>query len=550
MRAPIAVIAREVVVIPAPAAAPTRRAVLAGLLGAGLAALLAACTGTANPTAAPSGLPAPASPPAPLAPPATTVPGGQVTPAATPTRAAIATASKGVGTAAATPAGAAPQLVVTPTTALLDAPVTIRLTGLAPGQEATLRARSDVGAQLRNATATFRADATGTIDPAAQAPESGTYGGIDPDGLLWSGIDPYAAVGVAGTPTAAQVGPIAYASGTAPIPVTIDATVAGRALGRATLTRQVVAPGVARRAVGDGGLAGTLFTPADPGPHPGVVVLGGSEGGISGEQRAALLAAHGFAALALAYFAYGSLPPQLVDVPLEYLGTALDYLAAQPGVRGAQLGVVGHSRGAELALLMGATFPRVGAVVALAPSAYVWGGLGDATGGPEPAAWTYQGRPLPFVPFRATPASHEAALASARAGRGLADTPIFLSSLALAAQEDPATLAAAAIPVERTAGPILTVAGEADQLWPSGTFAGLIGDRLAQHGHAHPDATLRYPDAGHFFQPPNLPTAGAFIEAPRQQAPLATGGTTAGNAAAATDSWPRVLRFLADALGS
>ncbi len=77
-----------------------------------------------------------------------------------------------------------------------------------------------------------------------------------------------------------------------------------------------------------------------------------------------------------------------MNAPLEYLATALDYLATQPEVRGDRLGVVGHSRGAELALLTGATFPRVGAVVALAPSAFVWGGLGDATGGPEPAAWT------------------------------------------------------------------------------------------------------------------------------------------------------------------
>jgi len=524
-------------VAPAPTPVPlTRRTVLAGLVGGGLAALLAACTGTASPTASP----------APTAP--SKVNGSPPT-APTPSRTVSGTATRAASaTAAATP-DTGPHLVVTPTSALLDEPVAIRLVGLMPGERATLRARSDVAGQLRDATATFSADATGTIDPATQAPESGTYTGIDPAGLFWSGIDPYAAVGATGTPTAERTGPIAYAYGTSPIPVTLGATVAGRAVGGATLTRLVVTPGVARRAVGDG-LAGTLFTPADPGPHPGVVVLGGSEGGISGEQRAALLAAHGFAALALAYFAYGSLPPQLVNVPLEYLATALDYLATQPEVRGDRLGVVGHSRGAELALLTGATFPRVGAVVALAPSAFVWGGLGDATGGPEPASWTYRGQPLPFVPFHATPASRAAAEASARAGQGRADTPIFLSSLALAAQDSAATLDAAAIPVERTAGPILLVAGEADQLWPSGTFAGQIADRLAQRGHPYPDATLRYPDTGHFFQPPNLPTSGAFIAGPAGAAPLATGGTTAGNAAAAADSWPRVLRFLAAALGA
>jgi len=517
------------------AAALTRRALLAGFAGGGLTALLAACTGAASPTVSP-------------APPAPTVANGGPTAAPPPTRVAVGTATRAAGmTAAPTSDGTAtpdggPRLVVTPTSALLDDPVAIRLVGLAPGQLATLRARSDIGGQLRDAVATFRADASGTIDPATQAPESGTYSGIDPAGLFWSGVDPYAAVGAVGTPTASQGGPVAYAYGTAPLPVTLGATVTGRELAPATLTRLIVAPGVVRRAVGEHGLYGTLFTPAAPGPHPGILVLGGSEGGIAEEQRAALLAAHGFAALALAYFAYGALPSQLVDVPLEYLGTALDYLAAQREVRGDRLGVVGHSRGAELALLTGTRFPRVGAVVALAPSAVLWGGYG-AGGAASTPAWTEAGRALPFITTAPTPEARATVATGARAGQGQASTPLYLSEL-----RDPAIVAAATIPVERIAGPILLVAGEADALWPSGTFAGLIAARLQQQGHAYPDAALRYADAGHLLGPPNLPTAGAFTLVPGQATALATGGTPVGNAAAAADAWPQILRFLAAAL--
>ncbi len=465
-----------------PAAALTRRTLLSGAVGGTLAALLAACTGAASPTANPG-------------PTVATVTGGRppVSPAATrtavgtTTRAASATAAP----AAATPA-AGPRLVVTPTSVLLDDPVTIRLTGLAPGQAATLRARSDIGGQLRDATATFRADATGTVDPATQAPDSGTYSGVDPTGLFWSGIDPYAAVGGAGTPAAsAPSGAAALALGTAPTTVTLAAIVDGRTVGTVGVGRAFVAPGGGRRPIAERGLAGTLFTPTAPGPHPGVLVWGGSEGGLQSENRAALLAAHGFAALALAYFAYAGLPPALANIPLEYVGTALEVMAAQPEVRAGRLGVVGESRGSELALLAGTLFPRIGAVVAHAPSAVLWPGVGAGVAADTPA-WTYQGQPLPFVPYRSTPVARATIAAGVAAGRGQAETPSFLASLG-----DTAAVARATIPVERIAGPLLLIAGEADQLWPSGTFAGLIGGRLQQQGHPYPDAILRYPDAGH-----------------------------------------------------
>ena len=57
-------------------------------------------------------------------------------------------------------------------------------------------------------------------------------------------------------------------------------------------------------------------------------------GGIGGlvEYRASLLAAHGFAVLALAYFAYADLPKQLQEVDLEYFEEAANLLLAHPKV--------------------------------------------------------------------------------------------------------------------------------------------------------------------------------------------------------------------------
>jgi hypothetical protein len=63
-----------------------------------------------------------------------------------------------------------------------------------------------------------------------------------------------------------------------------------------------------------------------------VLVFGGSGGGLTTSMAAALLAAHGYPSLALAYFKVAGLPQSLHDIPLEYFTSALRVLRAQPGV--------------------------------------------------------------------------------------------------------------------------------------------------------------------------------------------------------------------------
>ncbi|MDU0291699.1 acyl-CoA thioesterase/BAAT N-terminal domain-containing protein, partial [Saccharothrix longispora] len=185
------------------------------------------------------------------------------------------------------------ELLVTPTSAPLDAPLRIRVEGLGPDAEVTVCATTGD----RAAEAVFRADERGVVDLTRHAPVSGDYSGVDPMGLFWS-MTP-----TGGTPRGTAV----EASG----------------VGRVEVERQTVPDGVERTEVAERGLVGVLFEPADAGPHPGVLVLGGSEGGLR-EDDAALLASHGFAALALAYFGAPGVPDDLVEIPLEYFGTALE----------------------------------------------------------------------------------------------------------------------------------------------------------------------------------------------------------------------------------
>jgi dienelactone hydrolase len=119
---------------------------------------------------------------------------------------------------------------------------------------------------------------------------------------------------------------------------------------------------------------------------------------LGGVVASALLADHGAAALALAYFKEPSLPKKLRNVPLEYFQKALKRLRSAPNVDPKRIFVMGGSRGGEAALLIGATYPRlVHGVIALVPSNVV----NSSPDGRSPA-WTLHGEPVPFTPRTGT----------------------------------------------------------------------------------------------------------------------------------------------------
>jgi dienelactone hydrolase len=420
----------------------------------------------------------------------------------------------------------APVLSATPRSALVDEPFAITVEKLSPGARVAISSRLvDDAGQTWSASATFRADATGRVDVRRDAPEAGgSYRGVEPMGLVWS-LRPQ---------KEGSGNPMLFRRRLDPMRMVIEvATDEGSA--SATLERLSVAPTVTRTEVRDRGLVGTLFEPAGT-PAPALVVLGGSGGGLT-EPLAALFASHGFAALALGYFAAPGLPEELKNIPLEYFETAFDWLRDRPSVRAERVGVVGSSRGGELALLLGATFPRVGAVVSYAPSALVYGGLGRTGTGVTPA-WLYRGEAVPWF----QPSRPPAPPAAAQSG------PIPLTPGFLAGLEDRPAVERALIPVERVNGPILLVSGDDDQMWPSSRYASMVMSRLRERGHAFADQHLAYPGCGHLVNFPYVPTTVDASKHPITGHVFAYGGTPEGQAHAREDSWPRVLAFLRDAL--
>lgn len=231
-------------------------------------------------------------------------------------------------------------------------------------------------------------------------------------------------------------------------------------------------PTVIRRVLQERGLVGDLFFADAPTPKPTVILLGGSEGGKSWSdnpyqvEMLEELVRAGFTVFSLAYFGLDALPLMLTGVPLEYFETAFDWLAEQPEVVPNAYALVGGSKGGELALLLGSRYPQVKAVAAFAPSLVVFQGLSQ---GKAASSWTHGGKELSYVPFPLT--AIFAILKGMRSGRFLDAYKIALRNTKAAAK--------AAIPVEKTHGPVLLISGSRDEMWPSAAMCEQMMTRLS-----------------------------------------------------------------------
>jgi dienelactone hydrolase len=400
----------------------------------------------------------------------------------------------------------AQTLEVNPARVLFDQAPVIRASGLPPGEHVTIHADLTDGADHPwHSQAEFIADAEGVVDVSKQAPAKGSYKKASGAGLIWSMMPAEKNVEIYRPP--AKLGPQI-------IHFKLERN--GQTVSSADFEQLSIAEGVKRVEV-NGGLHGVLYEPSTEGPHPGVLVVGGSEGGLP-IHNAVWLASHGYAAFALAYFRYEGLPAQLDGIPLEYFGEALLWMAKRPEIAPGRIGVMGGSRGGELALQLGSMYPQIKTVVAFVPANVRYpaccnggGRLGFSSG-----AWTWKGIPLAYLRLRG---------------------------------KTPAMEQAAQIAVENTHGPILLISGQDDGIWESSRMSDLVMGRLKSAHFQYDFEQLKYPHAGHRAGHPGIfPTWYGRITHPVSGRDEHFGGTPEGNAESSIDAGPKVLEFLGKGL--
>lgn len=391
-----------------------------------------------------------------------------------------------------------------PVAVLHDEPVVVSVSGLTLGAPYSLRAEfvTRAGTVWRS-EAQFRANEKGAIELASMAPVSGSYTGVDPIGLFWSMENT----------KERQTDPSLFETDDQSV-VSITIREGEKAIAQHQLVLRKRQIGISSTDV-RGEITGALFAPYKRERVPGVIVLGGSEGGIP-RDRAALIASHGYAALALAYFYADDLPKDLDRLPLETVDRAVEWLRKQPTVDPNRIAIVGVSKGAELALLSASRNPRIKAVVVMAPSSMVFQSLNRSQN--ATSSWTSGGTDVPFAPFVRSEAFDKS--------RRLVD--LYLSSLEAA----PAT---ARIPVEKISGPILLLSGKDDALWPSAKMANEIASRLAQNHFRYAVINRSYDDVGHHVASLPLRPTGDSVR---------LGGKPQALAKTHIQAWQEIVSFL------
>ena len=292
---------------------------------------------------------------------------------------------------------------------------------------------------------------------------------------------------------------------------------------------EFVDAGATGERVTEDGLLGNYYPAAGGGQNPAILMLGGSEGGLteSSDALAQILQKRGFSVLYLSYFRSPGQSEKLEMIPLEYFDTAIAWLKKRSTVNPDRIGIWGGSKGAEASLILASRHPEIAAVVAAMPSNVAWQGFDwasifDSTG--LSSSWSLNGKPFPYARYGTF--DYERGAVS-----------IYSTGLEQLPADSPAYIA-----IENNPFPIMLVCGELDNLWPSCPMARAVKERAEKAGKNNV-TLLAYKAAGHGVagrpledDDPNLEQLASF------------GGTAKGNNDARKDNWPKMLMFLEEHL--
>lgn len=397
---------------------------------------------------------------------------------------------------------------IEPECSLIDAETKIKILGLEPHSGMTLTASSKNYFEFDTKNfnpnkwiqecqweswGMFRADDEGVVDLSTQIPINGTYGTKDAMGLFWSMKHKQSKTYFKNRSLDTNF----FANS---MKVDFVVKIGGQKVAESECTKLFISPSVEIEDVTESGIVGRFFfTPGDD-PKSGIIVIGGSEGGIDfAESYAALLASHGYPALALAYYNINNLPSTLENIPLEYFKNAIEWMKNRKEIKNG-VTLFGKSRGGELALLAASLFNDVKSVIAIVPSPIVFMGSNSSGKPTHTSAWSMEHVSFPFVDSKFDLNFYIDALFNTILHR-----PIHIEKFYLKALKNMEMVDKAFIPIEKINGPLLLISGDADTIWPSNILCEMAVDRLKQHDFQFDYKHLNYHGAGHSIMYPFLP---------------------------------------------
>ncbi|CAI5665776.1 unnamed protein product [Oreochromis niloticus] len=388
------------------------------------------------------------------------------------------------------------KLSVQPSRGLMDEKFIVLVQNALPGSQLTIRALHQCeDGHSWEAFGHYTADTTGTINVSEDPSIRGTYSGVEQMGLLWS-LRP-----IPGSKPGLRMRKKNIQT---PMEVTISVYQGHQTEGFADLVplsgvvveRWYMAPGVRRIPVTEGGLTAALFLPLGPGPFPGLLDLYGL-GGELVEYRAALLASHGFASMAIDYLTSKFTIETGKMVDNQYFETAYRVLQQHPQVCKSRIAMIGLSFGTSITLKMAiySEIIKLSAVVCISGTHV------------QPVDGSVE--EILRFPYK-----------NAGKTRFSEKDEVICRDLMLPIPTDPSL--------------------KAD-----------IKEMMAQAGNSHLLTVLSYPNAGHLIEPPYTPHTRSSNFRPAgmpEKVMCLWGGQTVEHSRAQEDAWKKILFFLRENL--
>ncbi|AFG36859.1 acyl-CoA thioesterase/BAAT N-terminal domain-containing protein [Spirochaeta africana] len=428
-----------------------------------------------------------------------------------------------------------------PDNSRIDEKIILSIHGSESGEKVEVQFQTaDNNGDLWQSRATFSANENGIVDFGSAAPQSGSYSGVDPMGMFWSM-----------EPIEDNHQTITYQPPESGMEVDISVQSESGARGRATISRSVGEHSIQIDWVSENGVVGALFSPETDSDTvlPGIILLHGRPASFLYTEPL-VLAGHGYRVFAPMYLqpprarqiaaaleldGLLDLPVTLEARPIEYVQDAIDWLRARPDVASESVAVGGFSAGAELALIAGEYLDGINTIIS-------WNGPGvksaafvDDGRRVDESAWSFEGNPLPYLRAGQMDVV-ETAINNSQRGDSDMDLVTIWEHVSNMVPEQ------ARIQVDKANAPVLLISGKDDLMVKGFVLQEGVNQSLKDIGYDRPHEHLAYQDAGHWFSVPYIP---AWVDVGRAASiGRPPGGTMEGNAAAAADSWPNVLKYL------